>query len=62
MSVTFVDNHDTGPAESCGTGQNLWAVPCGSVMEGYAYILSHPHIYAGWTLQTSGNNYAVWMK
>jgi len=127
--VTFVDNHDTGPAESCGTGQNLWAVPCGSVMEGYAYILSHPgiptvfypHIYnwnlktqiaalmaarknagvtstsavaiqqatqglyaaiitgnthqlamkigpnswspgTGWTLQTSGNNYAVWMK
>jgi alpha-amylase len=129
MSVTFVDNHDTGPAESCGTGQNLWPVPCGSVLEGYAYILSHPgiptvfypHIYnwnlktqiaalmaarknagvnstsavaiqqatqglyaaiitgtthqlamkigpnswspgAGWTLQTSGNNYAVWMK
>jgi alpha-amylase len=129
MSVTFVDNHDTGPAESCGSGQNLWAVPCGSVMEGYAYILSHPgiptvfypHIYnwnlktqisalmnarkaagvhstsavsiqqatqglyaaiitgttkqlamkigpnswspgTGWVLQTSGNNYAVWMK
>jgi alpha-amylase len=129
MSVTFVDNHDTGPAESCGSGQNLWPVPCGSVMEGYAYILSHPgiptvfypHIYnwnlktqisalmaarkaagvhstsavsiqqatqglyaaiitgsakqlamkigpnswspgTGWTLQTSGNNYAVWMK
>ncbi|MDP9108925.1 MAG: alpha-amylase, partial [Pseudomonadota bacterium] len=129
MSVTFVDNHDTGPAESCGSGQNLWAVPCGAVMQGYAYILSHPgiptvfypHVYnwglktpiqalmtarksagvnstsavsiqqattglyaaivngsshqlamkigpnswspgAGWTLQTSGNNYAVWMK
>lgn len=129
MSVTFVDNHDTGPAESCGSGQNLWPVPCGSVMEGYAYILTHPgiptvfypHIYnwnlksqiaalmaarrnagvtstsavaiqaaaqglyaaivtgnthqlamkigpnswspgSGWTLQTSGNNYAVWMK
>jgi len=129
MSVTFVDNHDTGPAESCGSGQNLWPVPCGSVMEGYAYILSHPgiptvfypHIYnwnlksqiaalisarkaagvtstsavsiqqatqglyaaiitgtahqlamkigpnswspgSGWTLRTSGNNYAVWMK
>jgi len=129
MSVTFVDNHDTGPAESCGTGQNLWAVPCGSVLEGYAYILSHPgiptvfypHLYnwnlktqiaalmkarkdagvtstsavaiqqatqglyaaiitgttrqlamkigpnswspgTGWTLQTSGNNYAVWTK
>jgi alpha-amylase len=129
MSVTFVDNHDTGPAESCGTGQNLWPAPCGKVMEGYAYILSHPgiptvfypHIYnwnlktqiaalmkarkaagvnstsavaiqqatqglyaaivtgsahqlamkigpnswspgSGWTLQTSGTNYAVWMK
>jgi alpha-amylase len=129
MMVTFVDNHDTGPAESCGSGQNLWAAPCGKVMEGYAYILSHPgiptvfypHIYnwglktqiaalmkarktagvnstspvaiqqatqglyaaivtgstrqlamkigpnswspgAGWTLQTSGTNYAVWMK
>lgn len=129
MSVTFVDNHDTGPAESCGTGQNLWPVPCGSVMEGYAYILTHPgiptvfypHLYnwnlktpiaalmkarkaagvtstsavaiqsavqglyaatitggahqlamkigpnswspgTGWTLQTSGANYAVWMK
>jgi alpha-amylase len=129
MAVTFVDNHDTGPSESCGTGQNHWPVPCGAVMQGYAYILSHPgiptvyypHIYnwglktpiaalmaarkaagvhstsavaiqqatqglyaaiitgstrqlamkigpnswspgAGWTLQTSGTNYAVWMK
>ncbi|MEH6436969.1 glucan 1,4-alpha-maltotetraohydrolase domain-containing protein [Massilia sp. DD77] len=129
MSVTFVDNHDTGPSESCGNGQNHWPVPCGAVMQGYAYILSHPgiptvyypHIYnwnlktpikalmaarkaagvhstspvaiqqatqglyaaivtgstkqlamkigpnswspgAGWTLQTSGTNYAVWMK
>ncbi|MBQ5939271.1 MULTISPECIES: glucan 1,4-alpha-maltotetraohydrolase domain-containing protein [unclassified Massilia] len=129
MSVTFVDNHDTGPSESCSTGQNHWPVPCGAVMQGYAYILSHPgiptvyypHIYnwglktpiaalmaarkaagvhstsavaiqqatqglyaaiitgstrqlamkigpnswspgAGWTLQTSGTNYAVWMK
>ena len=129
MSVTFVDNHDTGPSESCSSGQNHWPVPCGAVMQGYAYILSHPgiptvyypHIYnwglktpiaalmaarkaagvhstsavaiqqatqglyaaiitgstrqlamkigpnswspgAGWTLQTSGTNYAVWMK
>lgn len=44
MEVTFVDNHDTGPAENCNVGQNLWAVPCGSVMQGYAYILSHPGI------------------
>ncbi|AWL05875.1 alpha-amylase C-terminal beta-sheet domain-containing protein [Massilia oculi] len=59
MSVTFVDNHDTGPSESCGNGQNYWSVPCGSVMEGYAYVLSHPgiptvyypHIY-NWNLKT----------
>jgi len=129
MSVTFVDNHDTGGSESCTNGQHLWQAPCGQVMEGYAYILSHPgiptvyypHIYnwglktqiaalikarkaagvnstsavtisaaqqglyaaiitgtahqlamkigpnswspgTGWTLQTSGTNYAVWMK
>lgn len=60
MSVTFVDNHDTGPAESCGSGQNLWSVPCDKVMEGYAYILSHPgiptvfipHVY-DWNLKSS---------
>ena len=59
MSVTFVDNHDTGPAESCGSGQNLWPVPCGAVMQGYAYILTHPgiptvfypHIY-NWNLKS----------
>jgi len=59
MSVTFVDNHDTGPSESCGNGQNHWSVPCGSVMQGYAYVLSHPgiptvyypHIY-NWNLKT----------
>lgn len=124
--VTFVDNHDTGPSGSCGQGQNHWPVPCDKVMEGYAYILTHPgipsiywtHVYdwnlragiqalinvrkskgltstssvaiqqattglyaaiingnvamkigpnswspgAGWTLATSGNNYAVWTK
>ena len=124
--VTFVDNHDTGPSESCGSGQNLWPVPCDKVMQGYAYILTHPgiptvyypHVYnwnlkapiaalialrkekgvtstsavsiqqattglyaaivngnlamkigpnswspgAGWTLRTSGTNYAVWTK
>ena len=25
-SVTFVDNHDTGPTESCGSGQRHWPV------------------------------------
>lgn len=59
MSVTFVENHDTGSAESCGSGQSLWPMPCGSVMEGYAYILTHPgiptvfypHIY-DWNLKS----------
>jgi len=44
MEVTFVDNHDTGPAETCNSGQNLWPVPCADVMQGYAYILTHPGI------------------
>lgn len=42
--VTFVDNHDTGPSESCGNAQNHWPVPCNKVMVGYAYILTHPGI------------------
>ncbi len=56
-SVTFVDNHDTGPSRSCTQGQNHWPVPCGSVMEGYAYILTHPGVpsvywahYFNWNL------------
>lgn len=43
-SVTFVDNHDTGPSEACGDGQNHWPVPCDKVMLGYAYILTHPGV------------------
>lgn len=42
--VTFVDNHDTGPSESCSVGQNLWPVPCDKIMQGYAYVLTHPGI------------------
>lgn len=42
--VTFVDNHDTGPSETCETGQNIAPVPCDSVMQGYAYILTHPGV------------------
>lgn len=42
--VTFVDNHDTGPSESCNVGQNHWPVPCGAVLQGYAYVLTHPGI------------------
>ncbi len=58
--VTFVDNHDTGPSQSCGSGQNHWPVPCGKVMQGYAYVLTHPgiptvyypHVY-DWNLRTA---------
>jgi alpha-amylase len=40
MSVTFVDNHDTGPSPD--GGQNLWPFPSNKVEQGYAYILTHP--------------------
>ena len=58
--VTFVDNHDTGPSESCFAGQNHWPVYCDKVMQGYAYILTHPgvpslywaHVY-DWQLYNS---------
>lgn len=43
-SVTFVDNHDTGPSETSSNGQNLWPAPADKVMQGYAYILTHPGI------------------
>lgn len=58
--VTFVDNHDTGPSEACGNGQNHWPVPCAKVMQGYAYVLTHPGIptvywahYFNWGLGSS---------
>lgn len=59
-SVTFVDNHDTGPNETCNSGQRLWPVPCDKVMQGYAYVLTHPgvpsvyypHVY-DWGLKTA---------
>lgn len=35
-AVTFVDNHDTGST------QNMWPFPSDKVMQGYAYILTHP--------------------
>jgi len=37
-SVTFVDNHDTGST------QGYWPFPGNKVMQGYAYILTHPGI------------------
>jgi alpha-amylase len=41
--VTFIDNHDTGPSSPSG-GQNHWPFPSDKVMQGYAYILTHPGI------------------
>nr|CAB3453587.1 unnamed protein product [Digitaria exilis] len=38
MAVTFVDNHDTGST------QKMWPFPSDKVMQGYAYILTHPGI------------------
>jgi alpha-amylase len=34
--VTFIDNHDTGST------QHMWPFPADKVMQGYAYILTHP--------------------
>ncbi|WP_239470039.1 glucan 1,4-alpha-maltotetraohydrolase domain-containing protein [Archangium violaceum] len=42
-SVTFIDNHDTGPSYP-SSGQNHWPFPSDKVMQGYAYILTHPGI------------------
>lgn len=36
-SITFLDNHDTH-----SNSQNLWPFPREYVIEGYAYILTHP--------------------
>ncbi|GLJ07944.1 hypothetical protein SUGI_0078140 [Cryptomeria japonica] len=38
-AVTFVDNHDTG-----ATQQNISAFPPDKLMQGYAYILTHPGV------------------
>uniref|UniRef100_A0A0D3ENN5 1,4-alpha-D-glucan glucanohydrolase n=1 Tax=Oryza barthii TaxID=65489 RepID=A0A0D3ENN5_9ORYZ len=35
-ATTFVDNHNTGST------QHLWPFPSDKVMQGYAYILTHP--------------------
>jgi len=40
-SVTFIDNHDTGPSTPSG-GQNHWPFPGDKILQGYAYILTHP--------------------
>ncbi|XP_020261766.1 probable alpha-amylase 2 isoform X2 [Asparagus officinalis] len=37
-AVTFIENHDTGSTQA------HWPFPSGHLMEGYAYILTHPGI------------------
>src|SRR5205823_17392 len=39
MAVTFVENHDTEPVR-----QNGLAFPDEKVLQGYAYVLTHPGI------------------
>lgn len=55
-SVTFIDNHDTGST------QNYWPFPGSKVMQGYAYILTHPGVpcvfwdhYFDWGLKNDIN-------
>ena len=43
-AVTFLDNHDTGPSTGGNGGQNHWPFPSDKIMQGYAYILTHPGI------------------
>lgn len=53
-AVTFIDNHDTGSTQA------YWPFPGGKVMQGYAYILTHPGVpsvfwdhYFDWGLKTA---------
>ncbi|GAB2227697.1 hypothetical protein Droror1_Dr00009524 [Drosera rotundifolia] len=39
-AVTCIDNHDTGST------QQLWPFPSDKVIQGYAYILTHPGVPA----------------
>ncbi|MFC1679587.1 glucan 1,4-alpha-maltotetraohydrolase domain-containing protein [Elusimicrobiota bacterium] len=43
-AVTFIDNHDTGPSPGGSGGQNHWPFPGEELMQGYAYILTHPGV------------------
>mgnify|MGYP000933623580 CR=1 FL=1 len=59
-SVTFIDNHDTGPSTGGSGGQNHWPFPSDKVMWGYAYILTHPGVpcvywvhYYDWNIKES---------
>ena len=40
-AVTFTDNHDTVPRPD---GYKGWPFPSGKLMQGYAYILTHPGV------------------
>ncbi|XP_040365371.1 alpha-amylase isoform X1 [Rosa chinensis] len=59
-SVTFIDNHDTGST------QKLWPFPSDEVIQGYAYILTHPGIpsifydhFFDWRLKEQISNLTV---
>lgn len=59
LSVTFLDNHDTGPSTGGSGGQNHWPFPSDKVMQGYAYLLTHPGVpsvywvhYYDWNLKS----------
>jgi len=43
-AVTFVDNHDTGPSPGGKLQDKAWPFPSDKVLQGYAYILTHPGI------------------
>jgi len=43
-AVTFIDNHDTGPSPGGSRRDRAWPFPSDKVLEGYAYILTHPGI------------------
>ncbi|MEF3279909.1 MAG: alpha-amylase [Elusimicrobiota bacterium] len=42
-AVTFIENHDTQNRTS-GSGHRSWPFPSNRILEGYAYILTHPGI------------------
>ncbi|MBU2530485.1 MAG: alpha-amylase [Elusimicrobia bacterium] len=42
-AVTFIDNHDTVNRVS-SPGHRAWPFPANKIMQGYAYILTHPGI------------------
>lgn len=42
-AVTFIENHDT-EARQTSTGHKAWPFPSSQLMQGYAYILTHPGI------------------